>query len=367
MPGKWQRDRSPHSHDPEGLTPEDRRALRRARRIERRLERRERNKRRLLVTISILPSLLTLGNGLLGFAAIHLATRAGIEAEPRWLGVAAWLLFAAMVCDLLDGRLARFARKTSDFGGQLDSMCDVISFGVAPAVLMVRAVMAAVHSPQVSRVPLLWRLGEVGVERVLWLAGGIYVAGAVMRLARFNVENEPAESAHMSFRGLPSPGAAAAVATLVLLLDRVTHLDGGWAEAWLSLIGPDTGLWIAAVLGIVLPIATFLLGLLMVSNFQYPHVVNQYIRGRRPFGYLVKLLLLAAAVMLEPFLAMAVATLAFAAGPPVKAVLFTRRRAIVDRPAGKPSGDEDAHDEQSIDVSGEPRDSEEQPKAGGGQ
>jgi CDP-diacylglycerol--serine O-phosphatidyltransferase len=225
----------------------------------------------------------------------------------------------------------------------------VISFGVAPVVLMVRAVMGAIHSPQVSRVPLLWRLSDVGVERVLWLAGAIYVAGAVMRLARFNVENEPDESAHMSFRGLPSPGAAAAVATLVLLFDRLTNLgDVGWAGAGWSLIGRDAALWIAAIVGIVLPVMTFAVGLLMVSNFQYPHVINQYIRGRKPFGYLVKLIVLAAAAMLEPFVAMALAATAYATGPALAAIVRPGRRT---RPAGRP--DDDLPDDEDEDASPE--------------
>ena len=155
-------------------------------RAARRRARRERNQRRILKTTAVLPSLFTISNGLLGFAA--------------------------MICDMLDGRLARLTRRTSDFGGQLDSLCDVISFGVAPAVLMLRTVMGAVHG-QVGKVAFLAPLSDVGIERILWCAAGVYVAGAALRLARFNVENEPDESAHMLFRGLPSPGAAAAVAT----------------------------------------------------------------------------------------------------------------------------------------------------------
>jgi len=310
---------------PDRLTAEEIRALRHARHIKRRMARRERNKRRLLVTISILPSMFTLSNGLLGFAAIHLATRTAINGEPALLGVAAWLLFAAMVCDMIDGRLARFARKTSDFGAQLDSMCDVISFGIAPPILMIRTVMGAVHG-QVSKVPLLWRFSDVGVERVLWIIGAVYVAGAAMRLARFNVENEPDESAHMSFRGLPSPGAAAAVGTLVLLFDHLMHLnEGSWTGPWPALIVPETALWVAAIISLTLPLMTLAAGLLMVSNFRYHHVVNQYIRGRKPFGYLVKLLLLLAAALIEPFLTMAAAATTYALWSPITAILRRAR------------------------------------------
>jgi CDP-diacylglycerol--serine O-phosphatidyltransferase len=319
------------------MTAEEIRALRHARRVKRRLARRERNKRRLLVTISILPSMFTLSNGLLGFAAVYLATRTAIDGEPALLGVAAWLLFAAMVCDMIDGRLARFARKTSDFGAQLDSMCDVISFGIAPPILMIRTVMGAVHG-QISKIPLLWRLSDVGVERVLWIIGAVYVAGAAMRLARFNVENEPDESAHMSFRGLPSPGAAAAVATLVLLFDHLMHPSGGiWTGPWPALIGPETARWFAAIISLALPLMTLAAGLLMVSTFRYPHLINQYIRGRKPFAYLVKLVLLLAAGLVEPFITMAAAATTYTLWAPITAIL-RRTRLSGSTTSAPPSG-----------------------------
>ena len=101
---------------------------------------------RILRGIAALPSMVTLGNGIAGFAAIHFATKplpaalmdpAHSAAAGAWLTqnmvLAAWLVFVAMVFDALDGRLARMTRRTSDFGGQLDSLCDAISFGVAPA------------------------------------------------------------------------------------------------------------------------------------------------------------------------------------------------------------------------------------------
>lgn len=333
---------------PDRMTAEEIRALRHARRIKRRLARRERNKRRLLVTISILPSMFTLANGLLGFAAIYISTRTAITGEPALLGIAAWLLFAAMVCDMIDGRLARFARKTSDFGAQLDSMCDVISFGIAPPILMIRTVMGAVNG-QVSKVPLLGRLSDVGVERVLWIIGAVYVAGAVMRLARFNVENEPDESAHMSFRGLPSPGAAAAVATLVLLFDHLMHLKDSPTGPSRALIGPDAAPWFAAVISLALPLITLAAGLLMVSNFRYPHVVNQYIRGRKPFAYLVKIVLLVGAVLIEPFITLAAAAAVYTLWAPITAILrraSPRCQIAANQPASPATADNDKTEEE---------------------
>lgn len=290
-----------------------------ASRLARRRARRERARRRILRTTAVLPSLFTLSNGLLGFGCIHLACRDGIAAEPTMLAPAAWMLFGAMICDMLDGRLARFTRRTSDFGAQLDSLCDVISFGIAPAVLMLRTVMGAACG-QVGKVAFLAKLSDAGLERVLWCAAGVYVAGAALRLARFNVENEPDESAHMEFRGLPSPGAAAVVATLVLLFERLNNAgDGGISGSWLLALNDGLALWMCAAISIVLPIITLVVGLLMVSRFRYPHLINQYIRGKRPFSYLVKIVLVALVILLEPFLALAAGAMAYALSGPIAA------------------------------------------------
>jgi len=95
------------------MTPEQRRA----KRLERRQARKARTRKRILRSTAVLPGLFTISNGLFGFAAIHLATRHPIgSSEQGMVGIAAWLLLAAMACDMLDGRLARFTRRTSDFG-----------------------------------------------------------------------------------------------------------------------------------------------------------------------------------------------------------------------------------------------------------
>jgi CDP-diacylglycerol--serine O-phosphatidyltransferase len=327
-------DAAPHA-GPAGSDP-------RAVRLARRQARRERTRRRILRSTAVLPGLFTVSNGLLGFAAIYLATRGAIgSGEPSLLPTAAWLLFGAMVCDLLDGRLARFTRRTSDFGAQLDSLCDVISFGVAPPILMLQAVMGVV-AEHVASVPFLARVGQAGIERILWCVAGVYVAGAALRLARFNVENEPDESAHMDFRGLPSPGAAAAVASLVLLFDHVKHVKtGGW------ILGPVVQQWLSApgVLGgltVALPVVCLAAGLLMVSRFRYAHVVNQYIRGRRPFNYLVKLVLLAMLVLLEPYVALAGAATVYVLSGPIGAAWRRLRGRGGSAPAAAELAEDDA-------------------------
>ncbi len=271
------------------------------------LSRGGRMRRRILRSTAVLPAMFTVGNGLCGFASIYFATKVnfgssdvlaikGVSYFPL-LAVAAWLIVAAMICDMLDGRVARMTRKTSDFGAQLDSLSDAISFGVAPAILMLRAV--AVAMDKIGADPML--------ERVVICVAGLYVACATLRLARFNVESTPDESAHMSFSGLPSPGAAANIAALVLLFEHA------YSMAWLR--QP----WMFTTVSIVLPLVTAAVALLMVSRIRYPHIVNQYIRGKKPFNSLVKFVVIAVAMWLEPFLAVAALTLFYTLWGPLRA------------------------------------------------
>jgi len=255
---------------------------------------------RVLRSMALLPALFTLSNALCGFGAVHFAGKDVLGAANFGnLMIAGWLIIAAMVCDMLDGRVARFARRTSDFGGQLDSLADAISFGVAPAVLMLRAV-----------VTVLREQGDYPtIEHVIWWVAAAYVACAVLRLARFNVENDPGPSAHMHFEGLPSPGAAAAITALVMLV------------ADLALRGWINRMWLLPTTCIILPALTLTVALLMVSRLQYPHVVNQYIHGQRSFGYLIRLLVIALAVIvLLPSASFALLAFLYAMWAPLRTI-----------------------------------------------
>ena len=225
--------------------------------------------------VAILPSLCTLGNALCGFAAITMVARALLVTDefhnigPRDVRWAGYFVILAMLFDALDGRLARFARATTDFGGQLDSVADLVSFGVAPAFLMNRVVVESLRNV----VPA----GFAGILRVVWICAAVYLGCALIRLARFNVENVHEEEAHLSFKGLPSPAAAGALVSLIIVLaDLLEEGDHAWAASVM--------LW-------VLPVVAALLGLLMVSKVRYSHVLNQFMRGRKPVGHLVLLFL----------------------------------------------------------------------------
>jgi len=225
--------------------------------------------------VLILPSLCTLANALCGFGAITLTTHALLGAEApyaiRFLDVkwAGYLIILAMVFDALDGRLARFARATSDFGGQLDSVSDAVSFGAAPAFLMNRVVVESLRDVMPA--------GLEDILRIAWVCAAVYLGCTLIRLARFNVENVHEEEAHMTFKGLPSPAAAGALVSLIIVL-------AGFMQE-------DRYPRLARVVLWMLPIVAAGLGLLMVSGIRYSHALNQMVRGRRPISHLVVVLM----------------------------------------------------------------------------
>jgi CDP-diacylglycerol--serine O-phosphatidyltransferase len=278
---------------------------------------------RFLKATAALPALFTLGNGISGFAAIYFATREGLgNATPALLSLSCYLILLSMVFDMLDGRVARMTRRTSDFGGQLDSLCDIVSFGAAPAMLMLQAVVMVLRGPLLDKMVDDFILvgHSTAMERAVFAIAAVYLSCAAIRLARFNVENEPDESAHMSFRGLPSPGAAAAVVGLTLLYAHLyagAYPEQGHSEPiiWRA----QDGLLLSV--SMALPVFTLVAGLLMVSRFRYPHLVNQYIRGRRPVGYIVKLVLVVLAMLLWPFETMAAVALVYVLSGPIAAGL----------------------------------------------
>jgi CDP-diacylglycerol--serine O-phosphatidyltransferase len=269
-----------------------------------------RGRKQRLKYIAVLPALITLMNGVSGFVSILFASK-GVEiiaaggSGDWYFKCSAYMIMLAMIADMLDGRVARMSRTTSSFGGQLDSLCDVISFGVAPAFLAVKMLTC-------NYVGLVDDGSQLAVflYRAIWLTGAILVSCAAIRLARFNVENEEDESAHMSFMGLPSPAAAGVVASLVILyLDLPTKK--GLSEAAAD--------WGQRIIMIVLPIAVVAVGALMVGRFRYPHVFNQVLRGKKPFATLIKVLaLVAAMIAFYPEAALMLAFVGFAASGPAK-------------------------------------------------
>jgi CDP-diacylglycerol--serine O-phosphatidyltransferase len=138
--------------------------------------------------IVLLPSIITVGNLFCGYACVVYSMRGE-------LGVAAPFIGVAIILDMLDGRIARFTETTSAFGVEFDSMADMVSFGLAPAVLT-----------------FVWGLSALG--RVGWAAGFVYVSATAIRLARFNLQTA-SQVDKRYFLGLPSPAAAGVIAATI--------------------------------------------------------------------------------------------------------------------------------------------------------
>ena len=210
----------------------------------------------------ILPTLMTLGNAICGLAAIGLATKAigvrlAIEGTDkasvlapsdydalRYAGV---LIFLGMLFDALDGQVARLLNQTSKFGMELDSLCDVITFGVAPAFIML---FFADHFH----------------PRLMKGAAGIYTLCAILRLARYNVEADNGGDTSY-FRGLPSPAAAGTIATFAMAMPDIMLQK----EAILESVSID----VYQLVMMVVPPLTVVLAWLMVSTVRYPHLAKQ--------------------------------------------------------------------------------------------
>ena len=192
--------------------------------------------------------------------------------------------------------MARLARTTSDFGAQLDSLCDMVSFGVAPGFLLVKMCPTFTYS-----------------HNKVWIIAASFAACAALRLARFNVEMAEDDD-HMHFSGLPSPAAAASIAGFAILFYELRR-DG------------NNLLYAAEIDKIVqtaLPFFALLVALLMVSRIPYPHVVNQVLRGQRSFGHVVALLFAAVAIMSIHGYSVPIIGCAFVLYAPLKYALAAR-------------------------------------------
>ncbi len=255
----------------------------------------------------MLPTLLTLGNLVSGFAAIIAATK-----DPAAPGLAlpfgfsplyaaCMFILLGMICDGLDGSAARLTRTMSRMGAELDSLADVVTFGIAPAIIACRLV--GVDMPFFSP--------EWGgmLHKAVFGAAAVYASCTALRLARYNTEDASPE-AHGGFTGLPSPGAAGAVIGLVMLYETFgTHYDSPQSEM------------ARAALAVSVVVALFLLGLAMVSRLSYTHMINRAFRGRAKIMRLVVVLALVWAAVVKFNYVLPACFLAYALTGPIFAVL----------------------------------------------
>jgi len=228
--------------------------------------------------IYLLPNLFTTSALLCGFYAII----AGINARYEPAAVA---IFVAMILDGMDGRIARMTNTQSDFGVQYDSLSDLVSFGLAPALVVYQW--------------SLYGLGNLG-----WLAAFVYAVAAALRLARFNTQAGSEDKRF--FQGLPSPAAAALIAGFIWSGDA-NDLYDGTSLAWLSF-----PLTIGA-------------GILMVSNIRYHSFKQIDLKGRVPFVTILVLVLVLVLIALRPSIVLFLLAFAYALSGPVLTLLLIRR------------------------------------------
>lgn len=219
--------------------------------------------------IYLLPNLMTAGNLCFGFAAtLQILTGALLEntdpaASSTAFHIAIWCILGACVCDLLDGRLARLGGTDSPFGREFDSLADVVSFGVAPALMVSRVV--------------LYETPKLG-----WIVASIYLVCGALRLARFNcLAAANSAKANKEFKGFPIPAAAGLVASLTLFMLWLTNNQ---IEHWLTK-------W-------VLPPLLIFLSWMMFSSFRYPSFKGLDWRTTRSVPrFLIILMLIIATVL----------------------------------------------------------------------
>ncbi len=233
--------------------------------------------------VYVLPNLITSGSMFAGFYVIIASTDGNFVR-------AAWFILLSAVLDGLDGKVARLTGTTSKFGVELDSLADVIAFGVAPGVLM-----------------YTWALKPYG--KLGWLAAFVYVVCGALRLARFNVQVDTVESKR--FVGMPIPAAASIVATCVLL--------------FFELGGTGTIKMVSVLL------LVFLLAFLMVSNVKYFSLKDPDLFKRQPFMWLVVAIILLIVIVAQPEIMLFSIGMVYLVSGPVE--FFMRRRKSVAKDA----------------------------------
>ena len=253
----------------------------------------------------MLPTMVTLGNLFCGFLAVAFLTDSQVHDDPSLPSAAIeriglveksiLMIFLAMIFDTLDGFVARLTGHASPFGAQVDSICDAVSFGVAPALLFK---VVAESDPTII------------TPKMALILAVIFLACGVLRLARFNLETDADEDSHRYFEGLPIPAAAAVVASL--------------AFANIEIDPKDADSWIRRTLPYLVPV----LGFLMVSRIRYVHVGTLLAR-RWNFQLVVLLVFVVALAVLFHQISLPVICVGFALSGPV--LMLFRRREGEDR------------------------------------
>jgi CDP-diacylglycerol--serine O-phosphatidyltransferase len=243
----------------------------------------------------IVPTVLTLGNGVCGLGSIAMATLGREElGDTNAIFYAGLFIFVGMAFDGFDGYVARLLKQTSRFGAELDSLCDAITFTVAPVFIMLSLT---------NVFPLRFPLGNrrpcsCSVVCCDWLD---------------SMWKTDVDDAHDWFRGLPTPAAAGTLASFAVALPAVQQLAGDT----MSEASRQLSEQIILSTRYSLPFLTIALASLMVSRIRYPHVVSQWARGRWNFFNMVRLVFLAVGLLTVHELALPIVFCYFAFGRPL--------------------------------------------------
>lgn len=241
--------------------------------------------------VYILPNLFTTGNLFCGFWAI-------ISVFQEKFFFAAIAILLASVFDVLDGKVARLSGATSKFGVQYDSLSDLISFGVAPALLAYS-----------------WALRPYG--RFGWLAAFLFVVCGALRLARFNVMSSAGEVKY--FKGLPIPAAASMIALTILLYLRL--IETGWVK------------------DIVILVMIYILAFLMVSSIRYFSLKELNLAKRKPFSIFMFIVLSMIVIVMEPVLVLFGFILLYIFSGPVRMVIAWHKKRVLRKMEPVPEED----------------------------
>ncbi|HSR63863.1 MAG TPA: CDP-diacylglycerol--serine O-phosphatidyltransferase [Gammaproteobacteria bacterium] len=228
--------------------------------------------------IYLLPNLFTTAALFAGFYSIVAAMNARFES-------AAVAIFVAMILDGMDGRIARMTNTQSDFGVQYDSLSDMVSFGIAPALVVYQ-----------------WSLATLG--KLGWLGAFIFAAATALRLARFNTQAASADKRF--FQGLPCPAGAAVIASMIWLVESREVIGG------------------SDILAFTFPL-TILVGILMVSNVRYHSFKQIDLRGRVPFVAVLIVVCIFVFIASEPPLVLFLLSMVYAVSGPVMTLVMVRK------------------------------------------
>jgi CDP-diacylglycerol--serine O-phosphatidyltransferase len=233
--------------------------------------------------VYILPNLFTTGNLFCGFWAI-------ISVFQEKFFYAALAILLASVFDVLDGKVARLSGATSKFGVQYDSLADLVSFGVAPALLA-----------------FSWALRPYG--RFGWLAAFLFVVCGALRLARFNVQSSSGEVKY--FKGLPIPAAASMIALTILLYHRL--IETGWVK------------------DIVILVMIYILAFLMVSTIRYLSFKELNLAKQKPFSIFIFVVLSMIVIVMEPTIVLFSFVLLYVFSGPVNILMTWHKKKALKR------------------------------------